>query len=771
MGTNLAELQELYFGSHVAERLIPHIPEGESVVMVGGFPENLIDRILHERSCKVTRIAMSIVQQQSDIRSMLEGGATEGEVAEFLPLDLESEWEGLGETRFSVVVLGIGLDAISPDLLYEQLVRRVSDDFVLIVANPTWYAAASMFLSAMMASQADDQRLKESMAALPSRSAILGMLESRGVAVRAMHTLSGSLLEGYGYGMVPDEVLEYLGRAEGSQASHFVFEAEKVGERMSFLLAERERQHADHIRAIQERFEEKREQGRSVEHELRGLLQRAQEELCRRDAELSGMKELIAQRDELCSRYEGELQQLQADLERSQQLKVWYEKKFKEGLLSLYASRDKEKSYEAAEVALAEERSACHQQAHDACHARDVAAGERDLLRREYDLLAERFNKLHNDYNQLGAEITRLRKYAPDRLPSLLRVPMKASITAIADGPREIARTLKRKRRERIRQMERFPHVEVVTLSYNSERFLPDYFESFKALNYPLEKITLNIIDNASKDNSLEVVRGYAENPDYPIHIRVTASAVNTGFSGGNNIVLKQLLKKRDFRFALLLNVDTKISPDCISELMSFMREDATTGMVEAVQEPLEHPKWYDPYTFETGWCSGGGVLIAAEALREVGIFDHRFFLYCEDVDLSWRMWMKGWRCKINPKAHYEHFTESLDKVKDRSVQRYYSLRNSFFMHYKYDTWEGIEAHKKLFFSALEAEPPEGRELMLKAYKDMRRFIPGLLISRLRLSTLPKVPWVVFNGFSYEKRREFVDTEDGKRIIFSANGS
>ena len=230
--------------------------------------------------------------------------------------------------------------------------------------------------------------------------------------------------------------------------------------------------------------------------------------------------------------------------------------------------------------------------------------------------------------------------------------------------------------------------------------------------------------------------------------------------------MLRRLLKESSAPLYLLLNIDTEIFPETLSELVRSMREDPLAGMVEALQEPKEHPKWYDPHTLETGWCSGGGVLIRAEALREVGVFDDRFFLYCEDVDLSWRMWLHGWKCKINPQAIFSHFTETLDRQKDPRVQQFYTMRNSFLMHYKYDTREGLREFLKLFNDTLAVQPDEeSKQLLRRAYKESRKFIPGVYLDRLRLALKPRSPWIHFNGFYFEKRREFFDTEDGRRKI------
>src|SRR5439155_10815925 len=76
----------------------------------------------------------------------------------------------------------------------------------------------------------------------------------------------------------------------------------------------------------------------------------------------------------------------------------------------------------------------------------------------------------------------------------------------------------------------------------------------------------------------------------------------------------------------------------------------------EARQIPLQHPESYDETTGDTGWASGACMLQRRSALDEVGGYDdEHFFLHVDDVDLSWRLRLAGWRVVYVPRATVFH--------------------------------------------------------------------------------------------------------------------
>jgi GT2 family glycosyltransferase len=84
---------------------------------------------------------------------------------------------------------------------------------------------------------------------------------------------------------------------------------------------------------------------------------------------------------------------------------------------------------------------------------------------------------------------------------------------------------------------------------------------------------------------------------------------------------------------------------------------NARVASWECRQKPYEHPKHYHPATGETVWSSSACVLLRVQAMREVGGYEPRLFLYGEDVELSYRLRDHGWRLHYVPRAVVWHYT------------------------------------------------------------------------------------------------------------------
>ena len=130
----------------------------------------------------------------------------------------------------------------------------------------------------------------------------------------------------------------------------------------------------------------------------------------------------------------------------------------------------------------------------------------------------------------------------------------------------------------------------------------------------------------------------------------------NLGFGSGIN----RMVKDSQAPYVLALNQDAIPEAGALAELWKYAADDdAKVAAWEMRQIPFEHPKAYDPVSLDVEWVSGAAVLLRASAMREVGGFEPRIFMYGEDVDLSWRLRCAGYRLRYVARAAVVHHTYS----------------------------------------------------------------------------------------------------------------
>ncbi len=223
---------------------------------------------------------------------------------------------------------------------------------------------------------------------------------------------------------------------------------------------------------------------------------------------------------------------------------------------------------------------------------------------------------------------------------------------------------------------EKFPRVDISILLFKSRPYLKELMKSLDNIDYPKDKLIIYFTNNASPDDSFDYVQEKGKGKPY---YKFLDSQSNLGFAGGHNVVMRI----SDAKYTFLLNSDTIMQKDALKKLVKRAESDNKIGVIDAKQFPYPHPKEYDLKTGETDWSSGAALLIRNEALKDTGLFDHTFFMYMEDVDLSWRMWAHGWKCIFMPDAKVTHFILELTKHKKGiiSVNEFYrSMRNSAFL-------------------------------------------------------------------------------------------
>lgn len=210
--------------------------------------------------------------------------------------------------------------------------------------------------------------------------------------------------------------------------------------------------------------------------------------------------------------------------------------------------------------------------------------------------------------------------------------------------------------------------VSVVLVNYNGLVHLDPCLRSLAALNYPPHLLEIVLVDNASHDGSVAWLK-----TNWP-RVVVVENAENVGFSRACN----QGARIANGEFVAFLNNDMRVDPEWLNGLLATLAKDeaiACAGSMvmnwegTAVEyagrfddvfsiayEPLPHtlePRYAaDAYSL---FVSGGAMLLDRRTFLEVGGFDSRYFMYHEDVDLCWRLWVRGKRCCLSPQSLVYH--------------------------------------------------------------------------------------------------------------------
>lgn len=229
--------------------------------------------------------------------------------------------------------------------------------------------------------------------------------------------------------------------------------------------------------------------------------------------------------------------------------------------------------------------------------------------------------------------------------------------------------------------------VGIILINYKdyAAKYLAVCLESLRAQNYNNYKIF--IVDNESSELSLEYLKKAAPEAE------IICNEKNDGFAKGNNDALKILIAS-NFDYAWVLNMDTQVTADALRELVTTLENNNRIGAVQSRLMLFKDKEKVNSLGNTThflgfGYClgyqekyqekkdkiakifypSGAAVLFNLNILKQVGLFDEEFWMYNEDQDLGWRIWLYGYECYINYSSVVYHNYEF-----SRSVSKYYWL-------------------------------------------------------------------------------------------------
>lgn len=274
------------------------------------------------------------------------------------------------------------------------------------------------------------------------------------------------------------------------------------------------------------------------------------------------------------------------------------------------------------------------------------------------------------------------------------------------------------------------PSIAVVLLNWNGWRDTLACLESLGKLEG--DDFYVIVVDNASTDTSWDALRAGAASlgaagldanwqvlsraesegaelpPASSRSVWLIQAGENGGFAKGNNIGLRVALR-HGVKFAWVLNNDTLVKPNSLSELVARAQQDPKLGMVGSILLYASHPSVIQAYggaTYFYGkargtqigsgqdiasadlsalamarldYVAGASMLVRAELMRDVGLFAEHYFLYFEEIDWARRA-RRGWRLGTAEKSivwHKEGGSIGTATLAKRSLlSEYYLARN-----------------------------------------------------------------------------------------------
>ena len=209
---------------------------------------------------------------------------------------------------------------------------------------------------------------------------------------------------------------------------------------------------------------------------------------------------------------------------------------------------------------------------------------------------------------------------------------------------------------------------DIVIVSYNSGIWLPGCIGALAKLQYDLSQLHVIVVDNGSAPDCVRQLRQLQAEYTCFGAFTVHEAGKNMGFGRGCN----KGASLGDAPYVFMLNVDTEIEPDALTELdKAIAAADETAGAFELRQKPWETGHHHDPVTMETDWNSGACVVYPRPVFEKVQGFDENIFLYCEDVDISWRIRAHGYRLLYVPRAAVFHYTRRRQESEQKKCREY----------------------------------------------------------------------------------------------------
>ena len=240
-------------------------------------------------------------------------------------------------------------------------------------------------------------------------------------------------------------------------------------------------------------------------------------------------------------------------------------------------------------------------------------------------------------------------------------------------------------------------------VNYNTRDLLDQCLDSIYSLGLS-HSFEICVVDNNSTDGSQEMVRSKYS------RVSLICNNDNPGFGRANN----QVIANADSRYMLILNPDIIVKPGSIENVIAFMDKNADVGITgckllnpdNSIQYSCRRfpvastillrglgadffasnasylksylmSDWDHETLSDVDWVMGSCMFLRMDALKHTGLFDEKFFMYYEDVDLCIRMWNKYRVCYF-PDSNMIHYHLKHSHKLTSLSQRFIHIKSAY---------------------------------------------------------------------------------------------
>ncbi|MEP0920321.1 glycosyltransferase family 2 protein [Leptolyngbya sp. ST-U4] len=261
----------------------------------------------------------------------------------------------------------------------------------------------------------------------------------------------------------------------------------------------------------------------------------------------------------------------------------------------------------------------------------------------------------------------------------------------------------------------------VVIVNYRTARLTVDCLQSLESEVRSLPGTQVVVVDNDSRDYSVEAIQSAIDQYGWQAWATVLASKHNGGFSYGNNLAIRPALQSPNPPlYYLLLNPDTQVRPGALKALVDFMEQHPTVGITGSSFEDREGKPWATTFRFpsiwseldsglrlgivskllskwviarsmteeaeEVDWLPGASMMIRRQVFESIGLMDEDYFLYYEETDFCLQAKRAGWPCWYVPQSRVMHIAGQStgvtvqDTIPKRLPQYVFNSRRRYFV-------------------------------------------------------------------------------------------